>query len=104
MKNVGGKIQTIANVFTFLDIVAGIVVTVNGFSQYAEYKENYAWRYGDYSYLADLATNTIILGIAFIITGIISLFFLYGFAQLIINSDKLVEIAEKNSQPAGRRY
>ena len=96
MTNIGGKIQIAANVFTFLGISGGAATMISGISKYSEYKEHYAWRFtGDYGYLADIAINKIVLGGVFILSSILLLFVLQGFAQLVINSDKLIRMAEE---------
>lgn len=107
MKNISGKIQGIANGFSFLFIVGGVLTIINGISQYSDYWENYGnktWIADEYDFLADIAINTITLGAAIILSGIVFLFVLHGFAQLIENSNKLVKIAEQNSQLSNRRF
>ena len=107
MKDISGKIQGIANGFSFLIILGGVLTIINGISQYSDYWENYgnnAWLADEYDFLADIAINTITLGVAVILSGILFLFVLHGFAQLIENSNKLVKIADQNSQLSNRRF
>lgn len=104
MTNIGEKIQTAANVFTFLGIVGGAATMIRGISNYSEYKEYYTWSFAsDYGYLADAAINTIALGVAIILYSILLLFLLHGFGQLVINSDKLIKMAEEPVPGPGNR-
>lgn len=104
MTNIGEKIQTAANVFTLLGSLGGAATMIRGISNYSEYKEYYSWSFtNDYSYLTDAAINTIVLGAVMILCSILFLFLLHGFGQLVINSDKLIKMAEEPVPGPGNR-
>ena len=91
--NIGGKIKGLAKFFCWLGIIAsfigGIAVIAMGV------------RVGSYYYSSGVDAITILSGIAIIILGSliswIGSFLLYGFGQLIDNSDKLVRMKHNNT-------
>ena len=95
--NIGKKIKTLAKVLCWigiiLSVITGIAIMAGG---------------GNYSYLSmngmQISVDSgaaVVVGILTILLGVliswIGSFVLYGFGQLVDNSDKLVEKAEKNA-------
>jgi len=84
MKNAGGNIKVMATFLFILELVAGGIWLVVGFFLYfTSFSEHVS------------GTNSIILLIVspacLILGSLVSYFFMYGFGQLVENSDILVE-------------
>ena len=92
MTSIGEKIRTAANVLTFLNILAGAIILIQGINRYVEFQD---WYGAEYELFANVAVYGILLGAAMIVGSIVMLFVLQGFAQLVINSDKLIRMAEE---------
>ena len=92
--NIGGKIKGLAKFFCWLGIIAsvigGIAIIVAGAQMNSYY----------YSYSSSVITTAILSGIAVMVFGSliswIGSFLLYGFGQLVDNSDKLVKMKSNN--------
>ena len=90
--NIGGKIKAVAKVFFWIGTVISILFAVSFFLGYAQLKD----------YSSSAATGELITGILVLVLGPLatwlSVIMMYGFGQLVENSDVLTQM------PSGRYY
>ncbi len=90
--NIGGKIKTVAKVFFWIGTVISVLFSIPFFLEYAQLHD----------YSSSAATGSLITGILVLVLGPLatwlSVIMMYGFGQLVENSDVLTQM------PSGRYY